>query len=346
MALPPAEQAARVLHVANGHAVTDLLAQSGIPGTRSIWADALHEGPVPDGITDEALVEVRAHHLSAPGRTAGDVSAELRRWRDSVDRLKEFQELVLWYEHDLFDQLNLVQVLDRIAGLSRGATEVSLVSVGSFPGHTWFEGMGELTADELASLFDNRQPVGEPQFTAARAAWRAFRSPDPRALEALLATDLSALPFIAAALRRHLEEFPSVANGLSRSEQHLLALVSSDGSDLWALFPMMHDGEACFYIADLSFWAVVRGLTEASPPLLEISIASQGAATTLPRGTATLTAAGRAVLIGESDRIRQCGIDRWLGGTHVTTESTWRWDGAKGRIVPPVNDVGSTQSSG
>jgi hypothetical protein len=318
-------ESARFLHVANGHSVTGTIAVAMIPGTLSIWADALHEGPVPADVTDDELVNVRAQHLAADGHIPDEVAAELRQWREALDSFARYPELVLWYEHDLFDQLNLIQVLDRLARQPRGGTRVSLISIASCPGRPSFKGMGELTPDELASLFEARQPVDDQQFTVAQAAWRAFRAADPRALQALLSTDLSPLPFLAAALRRHLEEFPSTSNGLSRSEQHLLELVAAGHADIWQLFPLMHEGEECFYIADLSFWRVCSDLAAASPPLLEIAIESQ-ASGMLARGTLTLTAAGRDVLSGEADRVRLCGIDRWLGGAHVTAESPWRWD--------------------
>jgi hypothetical protein len=330
---PQAAQSTRVLHVANGHSTTQTIARTGIAGTLSIWADALHEGAVPGGLADAALLLVRAQHLAGHDRTREEVAGELQRWRDALDAFTAYQELVLWYEHDLFDQLNLIQVLDRLAGVPRGTTQVSLISIGSFPGRPSFKGMGELTPDELASLFETRQPVDAPHYAVAQAAWRAFRSSDPRDLLALLSTDLPALPFLAAALRRHLEEFPSTTNGLSRSEQHLLELVAAGHRDIWQLFPMMHEGESCFYIADQSFSRVFSDLAAASPPLLDAATEPEvrGA---LPRGTLTLTAAGRDVLTGRADRVRLCGIDRWLGGVHVTTESPWRWDPAMGVISP------------
>jgi hypothetical protein len=320
-----ATESTRFLHVASGHSTTGTIAQAGIPGTLSIWADPLHEGPVPGDVTDDGLVNIRARHLAADDRTRDYVIAELHRWREAVDSFTRYAELVLWYEHDLFDQLNLIQVLDRLAQQPRGTTTVSLISIGSFPGRPSFKGMGELTPDELASLFETRQPIEDQQFTVAQSAWRAFRSADPRVLQALLSTDLSALPFLAAALRRHLEEFPSTANGLSRSEQRLLELMAAGHSDIRQLFPLMHEGEECFYIADLSFSTLFSDLAAASPPLVEIAIESQTAGR-LPHGTLTLTAAGRDVLAGRADRIRLCGIDRWLGGAHITAQSAWRWD--------------------
>ena len=66
----------RFLHVANGSSTTRTIAEAGIPGLLSIWADPLHDGPVPGDLTDEALLEVRARFLGAPAEDAGRRSGE------------------------------------------------------------------------------------------------------------------------------------------------------------------------------------------------------------------------------------------------------------------------------
>ena len=39
-----------------------------------------------------------------------------------------------------------------------------------------------------------------------------------------------------------------------------------------------------------------------------------------------LTEKGREVLRGDKDRVRLNGIDRWLGGVHLSEDTPWRWD--------------------
>jgi len=56
----------RFLHVANGSATTRLIRAASIPGTVSIWADPLYEGPVPGGLSDAELADVRARFLAGP----------------------------------------------------------------------------------------------------------------------------------------------------------------------------------------------------------------------------------------------------------------------------------------
>jgi hypothetical protein len=327
-----------VLHVANGHALTALIARAGIPGTLSVWCDVLHDGPVPGGISDEELTLVRARYLAGPDASPDEVLTELRGWQQSLERLSEYEQIVLWFEHDLFDQLNLIQLLDRLGRMGRSGADVTLISIGSFPGRMTFKGMGELTPEELAPLFGTRQPVRDDQYELGQKAWAAFRSSDPRAIEELLAGDTSALPFLAAALRRHLEEFPSVVNGLSRTENRLLELVASGQTNIRSTFPQMHVGETAYYIGDLSYWDRARELAGLSPALLQITASDDesGLPAGLPAGEFAITADGRDVLHGAADRIKRCGIDRWMGGVRLNgTGPVWRWDPALGRIVAP-----------
>ena len=322
----------RFLHVANGTSTTDTIHEAGIPGSTSIWADPLHEGPVPGLLSDEQLLDVRARHLASAGIDAADTIAELRRWRQAIDDRASYDELVLWFEHDLFDQLNLIQLLGRIGQGSLRTGLVSLICIDSFPGHPRFKGLGELPPGELGSLFDTRQRVSDAQYDAAARAWDAFRAPDPLALEALLETDTSALPFLAAALQRHLQEYPWSRDGLSRTERRLMTLAGPGPIDIWKAFPLMHEDETAFYIADSSFWQVAQELESARPSLLTVA-ATSTAPNRLLAGTIAVTVAGQAVLNGQLDRVEQCGIDRWLGGVHLTgSHATWRWDDALEKI--------------
>lgn len=320
------------LHVANGHSTTRLIEAAGIGGRTMVWCDPLCEGPVPD-VPDEELLGIRARfHASSPDHV-DTVAADFTGWRAAVDDFRSYDELVLWFEHDLFDQLNLVQLLTHLGRFGPPAKPLTLVSIDSHPGHPKFMGLGELSLAEIGSLFETRLPVSAKQLALAPDAWDAFRSPDPTAIEHFLKTDTTPLPFLAAALKRHLEEFPSHSNGLSRSERRLLTLAAEAPVDVHRAFARMHEGETAYHITDSSFWERATELANTSPPLLTLIFAA-GGTEALPRGTISLTQAGRDVLGGTLDRVRLCGIDRWMGGTHLTGHGPiWRWHGRAGTLV-------------
>ena len=334
---------ARFLHVANGTCTTRLIEAAGIPGRLSIWADPLHEGPVPGKLTDDELLDVRGRYLAGPaditfkawtGRDPSlDPINDLREWRRAIAQHASYDELILWYEHDLFDQLNLIQLLAWIRTCLPAAKPVSLVCIGSFPGRPQFKGLGELTPDELAPLLETRQRVGEPQYVLAERAWQAFREPAPEALDEFRLGDTSALPYLAAAVTRFLQEYPWTGDGLSRSERRLLELAAGDGVALSKAFPRMSDGERAYYITDGALADLAEELSATTPPLLTFVVTQTTGGKGL-RGSVTLTDAGRAVLAGRQDRVALCGVDRWLGGVHLRgNETAWRWDDARQRIV-------------
>jgi hypothetical protein len=325
---------ARFLHVANGTCTTRLIEASGIPGTRSIWADPLYEGPVPGGLSDEELLDVRARYLDPPpGDSYVGTVDDLRVWRQTIEAHDAYDELVLWFEHDLFDQLNLVQLLTWIRKRLPDRKVVSLVCIGSFPGHPGFKGLGELTPDDLASLLETRRRVSEAQYRQAEEAWRAFRSATPEALDSLRQTETTALPYLAPAIRRFLQEYPSTTDGLSRSERRLLRLADRGPIDLAAAFPRMHEDEDVYYITDGSLAALAETLSATSPPLISVARGGDSDGLLL-RGAVALTDAGRDVLAGRRDRVATCGIDRWLGGVHLQAGfAIWRWDDQHERIT-------------
>jgi len=319
----------RYLHVANGTSVTMTLETAGVPGLRSIWSDPLYEGPVPAGLSDEELREVRGTYLG--GGAVADPMNDMRRWRDVIADRTSYDELVLWYEHDLFDQLNLIQLLTWIRSNLPAGRVVSLICIGSFPGRPQFRGLGELASDELASLFDTRRRVSDGEYFLAERAWRVFREPAPEALDDLRRSDTSALPFLASALERFLQEYPWTKDGLSRTERRLLQLAERGPMVMNAVFPRMNDDEKAYYVTDLSLAALVATLSKTSPPL--IAHANEDRSGNFWKGTVTLTEGGREVLAGGRDRVA-CGLDKWLGGVHLRSgDADWRWDETQRRIV-------------
>ena len=319
----------RFLHVANGTSTTMTLAVAGVPGTYTIWADPLHDGPVPAGLSDAGLLDVRARHLGPADAPEHD----MRLWRAPLERHDAYDELVLWFEHDLFDQLNLIQLLTWIREHLPPDTRVSLICIDSFPGRPDFKGLGELGPGELAPLLDRRQPVTGKQYELAQQAWHAFREPSPEALNDLRRQDTSALPFLAPALTRFLQEYPWTRDGLSQSERRLLTLADGEGVALSNAFPRMHDGERAYYVTDTALVAMVSDLSRAAQPLLTVD---PSGADDHMQTTVRLTGAGRAVLAGRLDRVAACGLDRWLGGVHLQSEGlVWRWDDTQRRVILP-----------
>lgn len=237
---------------------------------------------------------------------------------------------MVWMDHRLSDQLIMIKMLDWFSHQNLGGVHLSLICIGRYPAREHFVGLGELTADQLASLADTRQRVTDAQFGLAQAAWNAFTSPDPTAIERFIDTDTSELPFVATALRRHLEQFPWVDAGLSRTERQALSTLQERGAlSGRRLFAAVQSQEEQSFMGNLSFYRMMADLSSVRHPLVQITDTLQHSL-----GEVTITEAGRSVIEGRVDHIELNGIDRWLGGVHLQGDQTqWRWDHASARIV-------------
>jgi hypothetical protein len=291
---------------------------AGFPGDVLCWNDVLHEGPVPDVPVAE-LRKVRAQFLAdAEWTTYDDVLRELTERDACLAKTAADGEVVLWFEHDLYDQLQLIQIIDQLAGQRADWRHVTLICGAEY--------LGLSTPDRLRERLPHRIPLNEGIADVARRAWRAFRASDPTALISLLETGgarAEAMPFLNAALRRHLEQFPSTRNGLSRSEEQALAAIAAGAATIREAFVESQRRENPFFLGDTVFADYLQELSKGPSPL----VALQDHADPMD-APVSLTDTGAAVLRGAADHVRINGIDRWYGGVHLAGRAVpWRWDG-------------------
>ncbi|HSH68457.1 MAG TPA: DUF1835 domain-containing protein [Deferrisomatales bacterium] len=325
----------RALHITNGDSTVSLMIQAGISGPILSWRDCLHEGLVPAGRSLRDLSAERVRFLTDCGyRTPEEIRREFAERDRTLEGFRDYASVLLWFEHDLYDQLQLLQLLDWFSDQPLDGTELGLICIGAYPGVEPFHGLGMLSPGQLAGLRERQVPVSARQLALGRAGWAAFRSPDPRALLTFLEEDTSSLLFLASALRRHLEEFPSTVDGLSRSERQALAAVAGGARTPGEVFRAVLEMEEARFMGDWPFWRVLAGLLAGPRPLLATESGhpfrySTGAEVRdgFRRQSLVLTGDGAQVLAGRADRLAGQSIERWLGGVHLAPGLPgWRWD--------------------
>src|SRR5438132_1350646 len=166
----------RIVHVTNGDSVADTLSLAELPGEIRVWADALDVGPVLP-VSDAEHYKLRGEFWKSRG--AGD-AGRLVEFDRGFDEACAAEELILWFEHDLFDQLALVRLLARVARRGLPAT-LTIVSIDRHPEVPNFLGLGELKPEQLAALWPRRTPLSRDAIDEAITASIAFTAPDPRA---------------------------------------------------------------------------------------------------------------------------------------------------------------------
>ncbi|MEO8704863.1 MAG: DUF1835 domain-containing protein [Kofleriaceae bacterium] len=316
----------RIVHICNGDSTADTLSLADLPGEIRVWADALDRGPLLP-VSDDEHYKLRGEHWAARGDRDASKLAE---WDRGVDEAASAEELILWFEHDLFDQLALVRLLARLA--RRGLPQtLTIVSIDRHPEVANFMGFGQLRPEHLAELWPRRTPLSRDAIDEAITTWIAVTAADPRALP-FLSRRVKAMPFLAGAIERQLEEFPDPLSGLSRTERQLLAAVArgvSTGGDLMqavqAIDPRypITDTVLAETLQVLARCGFVEGVPPGAPP-----------ASAFKELAATVTPLGRQALAGAIDRVHEVGIDDWRGGVRLSGRGpVWRWDSAARKLL-------------
>lgn len=315
------------LIITNGQSGVDAIRQADIEGDLISWDDILHEGPVPFGLSLAEMSEVRTDYLA--GRGWGGVEEIQKRFDKRDQQLVEspdrYREVVLFVEHDLYDQLQLLQVLDWFDKIAKPAPVLTSVLP---PAH-----IGYCSASELRSAFNARLTITKEGLLQAGKCWSLFTAPDPSYLLDVEDVLHEVLVHIGPAFKRLIEAYPDAQTGLSRIETEILSLNRNGIEKPVALFKAYQKTEEAAFLGDWSFWMILHELTLGSQPLIA---PVDNKSYRIPpdvedyhellASSFRLTSAGEEVLEGRKNRLALKSIDRWIGGVHLTSDNAWCWD--------------------
>lgn len=293
---------------------------------------------MPPGLDLAALSTECASYFSEPGLSA----AEAFQVRDRVlQSAAAYEFVVLWFEHDLLDQLQILQILDWFAEPEHEHPGLQMICIGAFEGLPNFRGLGQLSPEQIATLWPDGRPVPVTALAAARDGWAAFRSENPKSLERYLPNPDRVTPFMRPCLLRHLQEVPDSVSGLMRCEKHVLDVVAAGEPRPGAAFGKMMDLEQWLFGGELRFFTHVADLANGDTPLLQCT---PGPKFLVPHWDGIdretflahrleLKAEGTAVLSGAGDAFDLMGWDMRLGGVYVQSGCPmWTWNARQGAL--------------
>lgn len=320
------------LIVTNGDSAAQRMREARISGEILPWRDILHEGPVPAGLSLEDLSAVRAQFLAQRGWIPEDELRFAFSQRDALIREHyRFETVILWFEHDLYDQLQLLQVLDFFASEPR-RKNLRLIQAARY--------LGKESPRNLKAHLHLMEPVTEAHLSLGRRAWAAFRAPSPEPWVALLNQRTHALPFLRPAILRLLDELPDRHSGLSRTEMTILQLIADGVRTPREIYRAYTEMEEAFFMGDWSFYYGLDQLAAGGAPLiagfggLHFSPALPDAARDAYFACElSLTHLGFSTSSGNADALQHRQISRAIGGFRLEPGSAWRWDRRTRKLI-------------
>lgn len=321
------------LIVTNGRSGVDSIRTAGIAGEIFSWDDVLHDGPVPGGYELSVLSALRARYLASVEDMPFDkIHAAFESRNKQLQGARSFDELVLFFEHDLYDQLQVLQVLFLLQTDVSYSGRITMAEPSTY--------IGYCEPEMLVEAFEQRAPVDADCIDAGVKYWEAFTAETPEKLGEMLRYETPLLPHMQPAMRRLAESYPNVDTGLSRTEYQILTILAEGPENAGVLFRKNQDMEEAMFLGDSSFMKRLGVLCAGNNPLVQVVSnglgSPSGASLQYPhilKQSFQITAAGRGVLSGELHRNNYIPVDRWIGGTHLSAAQVWYWHPEELRFV-------------
>lgn len=223
---------AKILHVLNGDSSLALFQKTKLTGDTIVWREMLSEGRSDAIVGNDNFWRNRKSHLYQEMGVSEDeyerkVISEFKKLED----LSPYEEVVLWFEYDLFCQVNLMAALSYLKQF-RSGQKISLICVGKFSHSDKLLGLGQLDADTFESLFEKRVRLGAEDLNFADGLWEIYSSSNHQEIKVFIKKCPESFEYLPLAMAAHLKRFTDKENGLNNLEYQILKIINEQSGNI------------------------------------------------------------------------------------------------------------------
>lgn len=213
-----------LLHITNGDSFTERLKSLELDGDIITWREMLCEGRTETNVGSESFWKTRFDFLNKNYKVSKSLFIEktLKEYR-SLCNHKQQDQIVLWFEYDLFCQINMLAVISWLKQ-NRKYADISLVCSGKEDTTDKMYGLNDLSDEQLLNLFEKKTSLSQNDIEYADYVWQLYCSDNPIRLENLRDFDEFEFKYLSGAIHAHLQRFPTIKNGLNQIENQVLNL--------------------------------------------------------------------------------------------------------------------------
>ncbi|MEO8773848.1 MAG: DUF1835 domain-containing protein [Gelidibacter sp.] len=215
--------ATKTLHITNGNNLTDYLKELEYTGGFLTWQEMLCDGPTTEQIDTDEFLELRKEFLADFYDVEINVD-EIKQELDILNHTEHYQQIVLWFEYDLFCHINLIALIGLLKQ-KKINLPLYLVCSGRVKGENVLKGLAELKPEQLHRHYKNKITLSEEDRNLMISLWRIYCGEDHNLFKPFI-VQKSSFPYLANCLKAHLQRFPDSVTGLSTLEMHTLHMIS------------------------------------------------------------------------------------------------------------------------
>ncbi|WP_299670144.1 DUF1835 domain-containing protein [uncultured Polaribacter sp.] len=212
-----------ILHITNGDYTTNYLKKLKISGEFITWREMLCEGKTTVDVGSENFWKNRFEFFKSSYKVSKQkfINYTVKEYRNLCNK-KEQKEIVLWFDYDLFCQINMIAVISWLKRYRKGY-HISLVASGKVEGVEKMLSLTELSEEQIRQHYTDKIELTQDDIEYADYIWQLYCSDSPLRIETIYKFNKnSPFKYLATAIEAHLQRFPSIKNGLNKVENTIL----------------------------------------------------------------------------------------------------------------------------
>lgn len=256
----------KTLHILNGDSTLYKFQNAGIDGDTYVWKDVLSNGPVDPDFGSESFWSKREKFMSKEFELSEGEYKKVgqQAFEKMVDTIDQYDEIVLWFEYDLFCQINMIALMHWLSKTSYLGT-TTLICAGKIDDSDTLYALGEIETKHYKELYENRLKLGSRELGYATDVYEAYTSDTPDDLFTFVLMPFAELPYLPQALESHFLRFPSKQTGLTEIEEQFIAFIQAGENDKRKLVGKMLRWQKHQGFGDLQYFNILKRMS----PLFE-----------------------------------------------------------------------------
>ncbi|WP_291800982.1 hypothetical protein [Lutibacter sp.] len=144
-----------------------------------------------------------------------------------LEDVSAYREVVLWFEFDLFCQVNLLALCTYLLDNYVKKANYYLVCTGKEKGKVQLQSLSDYSLKDYKNLYDNKISLSKTSLEYAKECWNVYVKNNFEQLKGFNFNQSSKFKYLQLAINQHLNRFPS-ENGFNQIENEILEIINSN----------------------------------------------------------------------------------------------------------------------
>jgi len=254
---------AKQLHILNGDSTADLFVKSGLTGEIAVCREFFCDGPLDFEVGSDVFWKKRYSFFEEEFNVG-----KLEYFDKSIKEFLKFEdlvagsELVLWFEFDLFCQVNLLAICTFLLENFRKDVSYYLVCTGYSKDKSTLLSLSDYTADEYAILYNDKVKITKHDLEFAKKCWEVFVKNEEQEIRSINFKGGKKFLYLEMAFEQHLNRFPK-KNGLNQIEQLMVESIIESPKEAKEIVKMMlkwQHSNSVYGFGDLQYFWYLKKL--------------------------------------------------------------------------------------